>query len=125
MGAVWISGMHGAHFQRAVINFVCYSRSQVMFCAMVSGFDNVHYRANLSRMDIALKHGKTAGDGYVYVFAFSVPPSFRCRIYCGFAVLHANATRLYICDHRKTSIRRAGCLLTTSQSVSWLSPRRR
>jgi len=34
-----------------------------MFCAMVSGFDNVHYRANLSRMDIALKHGKTAGDG--------------------------------------------------------------
>lgn len=36
-----------------------------MFCAMASGFDNVHYRANLSRMEIALKHGKTAGDGYI------------------------------------------------------------
>ena len=49
--------------RREVTAFVCNSRSQVMFCAMVSGFDNVHYRANLSRMDIALKHGKTAGDG--------------------------------------------------------------
>ena len=50
-------------FPQEVIDFVCCSRSQVMFCAMVSGYDNVHYRANLSRMDIALKHGKTAGDG--------------------------------------------------------------
>jgi hypothetical protein len=42
-----------------------------MFCAMASGFDNVHYRANLSRMDLALKHGKTAGDGYIRVPEFS------------------------------------------------------
>jgi hypothetical protein len=92
---------------------------------MASGFDNVHYRANLSRMDIALKHGKTAGDGYIYFSAFSVPPSFLCRIYCGFAVLHANATRLYICDHRKIFIRHAEYLFTPSQSANWLSPRRR
>jgi len=52
-----------ANVIQTMINFACDSRSQVMFCAMVSGFDNVHYRANLSRMDIALKHGKTAGDG--------------------------------------------------------------
>ncbi|KAF9654281.1 histidine kinase [Thelephora ganbajun] len=73
--ALRIAEKHGSSMDKC--------RSQVMFCAMVSGFDNVHYRANLSRMDIALKHGKTAGDG----------------IYCGFATLHANATRLYICDH--------------------------
>lgn len=103
MGAVWISGTHGQNIiRRVVINFVYDSRSQVMFCAMVSGFDNVHYRANLSRMDIALKHGKTAGDGWVQCLRVFRSLITFCRIYCGFAVLHANATRLYICDHRKS-----------------------
>ena len=44
------------------------------------------------------------------VSAFSALLSRLCRIYCGFAMLHATATRLYICDHRKTSIYHLECL---------------
>jgi len=38
------------------------SRAQVLFCAMVSGFDNVHVRTNLPRLEEAIKHGSGAGD---------------------------------------------------------------
>jgi len=38
------------------------SRAQVLFCSMVSGFDNVHIRANLPRLEQAVKYGNSAGD---------------------------------------------------------------
>jgi len=38
------------------------SRAQVLFCSHVSGFDNVHVRENLSRLEKAIKYGNSAGD---------------------------------------------------------------
>ena len=38
------------------------SRAQVLFCAMVSGFNNVHIRANVPRLEEAIKYGQSAGD---------------------------------------------------------------
>ncbi|KAF8349828.1 hypothetical protein F5887DRAFT_942564 [Amanita rubescens] len=58
-------------------------RAQVLFCAMVSGFDNVHVRANLPRLEEAIKHGSGAGD----------------RIYTSLASIHALLIRLYSCEH--------------------------
>lgn len=54
---------------------------------MVSGFDNVHIRANLLRLEEAIKYGLSAGD----------------RIYTSFSSAHLVLTRLYIGDHRKFS----------------------
>lgn len=38
------------------------SRAQVLYCAMVSGFDNIHIRANIPRLEEAVKFGNSAGD---------------------------------------------------------------
>lgn len=38
------------------------SRALVLFSSMVSGFDNVHIRTNLTRLEEALKYGQSAGD---------------------------------------------------------------
>jgi hypothetical protein len=43
-------------------DIVLCSRAQVLFCAMVSGFDSVHVRANLPRLEEAVKYGNSAGD---------------------------------------------------------------
>ncbi|KAK2461712.1 hypothetical protein APHAL10511_006175 [Amanita phalloides] len=58
-------------------------RAQVLFCAMVSGFDNVHVSANLPRLEEAIKYGSGAGD----------------RIYTSLASIHALLIRLYSCEH--------------------------
>ncbi|KAF8746288.1 hypothetical protein AX14_000082 [Amanita brunnescens Koide BX004] len=58
-------------------------RAQVLFCAMVSGFDNVHVRANLPRLEEAIKYGSGAGD----------------RIYTSLASIHTLLIRLYSCEH--------------------------
>ncbi|KII94402.1 hypothetical protein PLICRDRAFT_695401 [Plicaturopsis crispa FD-325 SS-3] len=58
-------------------------RAQVLFSMMVSGFDSVHIRANLPRLENALKYGNSAGD----------------RIYTSFAAICTIQTRLFICDH--------------------------
>ena len=50
---------------------------------MVSGFDNVHIRANLPRLEEAIKYGQSAGD----------------RIYTSFSSAHLILTRLYVGDH--------------------------
>ncbi|PPQ63721.1 hypothetical protein CVT24_004301 [Panaeolus cyanescens] len=65
-------------------------RAQVLFCAMVSGFDNVHIRANLPRLELAVKLGNSAGD----------------RVYTSFAKIHSVITKLYIGDHCEWSARR-------------------
>ncbi len=38
------------------------SRALLLFSTMVSGFDNVHIRANVPRLEEAIKYGQSAGD---------------------------------------------------------------
>ncbi|CAA7259981.1 unnamed protein product [Cyclocybe aegerita] len=73
--ALRIADRHGSSGEKC--------RAQVLFCAMVSGFDNVHIRANLPRLEQAVKYGSSAGD----------------RLYTSFASIHSIMTRLYVCDH--------------------------
>ncbi|PFH54726.1 hypothetical protein AMATHDRAFT_268 [Amanita thiersii Skay4041] len=44
-------------------------RAQVLFCAMVSGFDNIHVRVNLPRLEEAIKYGSGAGDRELVIAA--------------------------------------------------------
>jgi hypothetical protein len=39
-----------------------FSRSLVMYCSMVSAYDNVHIRSNLPRLEEAIKYANSAGD---------------------------------------------------------------
>lgn len=53
------------------------SRAQVLFCSMVSGFDNIHIRANLPRLEQAVKYGNSSGDRWgmllsIYYFALTL-----------------------------------------------------
>ena len=61
------------------------SRALLLFCALVSGYDGVHIRTNVARLEEALKYGQSAGD----------------RLYSSFSSLQWIQTRLYICDHHK------------------------
>ena len=80
---------------------------------MVSGFDNVHIRANLPRLEEAIKYGQSAGDRWAGVF----PDDSHCsmltdaavRIYTSFATAHLIVTKLYVGDHRK-SVRPSECV---------------
>jgi hypothetical protein len=58
-------------------------RAQVLFCALVSGYDSVHIRANIPRLEQAYKYGNSAGD----------------RVYICFANITTMSTRLFVCDH--------------------------
>ncbi|KAJ7356807.1 dual-domain HisK/Mak2 protein kinase [Mycena albidolilacea] len=58
-------------------------RAHVLYSAMVSGYDNVHIRANLDRMQMAMQYGHSAGD----------------RVYTSFASIHLVLTRLFVCEH--------------------------
>lgn len=52
----------GILFYLEILLTCCTSRALVLFSAMVSGFDNVHIRANLARLEDAKKYGQSAGD---------------------------------------------------------------
>ncbi|KAL0581381.1 Chk1 protein kinase [Marasmius crinis-equi] len=73
--ALRIADQHGSSSEKC--------RANVLFCAMVSPYDNVHLRTTIPRLEDAIKYGNSAGD----------------RIYTSFASLHMVATRLYVCDH--------------------------
>ncbi|TFK40893.1 dual-domain HisK/Mak2 protein kinase [Crucibulum laeve] len=73
--ALQIADRHGSMGEKC--------RAQVLYCAMVSGFDNVHVRANLPRLEEAFKYGNSAGD----------------RVYTSFASIHSILIRLYVCEH--------------------------
>lgn len=60
------------------------SRALVLYCALVSGYDNVHLRSCLPRAEEALKYGQSGGD----------------RIWTCFAGVHTIQIKLYICEHR-------------------------
>ncbi|KAI8983351.1 histidine kinase [Trametes punicea] len=73
--ALRIADQYGTSFEKC--------RALLLFSIMVAGFDNVHIRANVPRLEEAIKYGQSAGD----------------RIYTSFATAHLVVTRLYICDH--------------------------
>ncbi|KAI0761686.1 histidine kinase [Trametes elegans] len=73
--ALRIADQYGTSFEKC--------RALLLFSIMVSGFDNVHIRANVPRLEESIKYGQSAGD----------------RIYTSFATAHLIVTRLYICDH--------------------------
>nr|GAT57553.1 histidine kinase [Mycena chlorophos] len=58
-------------------------RAHLLYGSMVAGYDNVHIRANLERMQIAMQYGHSAGD----------------RVYTSFAAIHLVLTRLFVCEH--------------------------
>lgn len=39
-----------------------HSRALLLFVSFISGYDNVHIRTNLPRVEDALKYGQSAGD---------------------------------------------------------------
>ncbi|KAG6837910.1 hypothetical protein H0H93_013063 [Arthromyces matolae] len=73
--AIMIAEKHGSAGEKC--------RAQVLFCAMVSGYDSVHIRANIARLEKAIKYGNGAGD----------------RMYTCIASVHALVARLYVCQH--------------------------
>ena len=70
--ALRIADAHGSSMEkwfvpcfRPLIAFsLRFSRAQLLYCSMVSGFDNVHLRSNLPRLEESLKYGYSAGDRY-------------------------------------------------------------
>ncbi|KAI0666240.1 histidine kinase [Trametes maxima] len=73
--ALRIADQYGTSFEKC--------RALALFSIMVSGFDNVHIRVNVPRLEESIKFGQSAGD----------------RIYTSFGTAHLTVTRLYICDH--------------------------
>jgi hypothetical protein len=47
--------------QPVVLRGSC-SRAITSFCGLVSGYDSVHIRANIPRLEEAIKYGHSAGD---------------------------------------------------------------
>ncbi|KAF9072703.1 dual-domain HisK/Mak2 protein kinase [Rhodocollybia butyracea] len=73
--ALRIAEVHGSNGEKC--------RAYVLYCALVSGYDNIHLRSVLPRLEEAFKYGNSAGD----------------RIYTAFSTLHIITTRLCVCDH--------------------------
>ncbi|KAJ7630475.1 hypothetical protein FB45DRAFT_915621 [Roridomyces roridus] len=73
--ALKIADLHGGSGDKC--------RAHVLYCAMVSGYDNVHIRANLYRLQMAVQYGHSAGD----------------RVYTSFASIHSVLTQLFVCEH--------------------------
>jgi len=70
--ALRISERHGTNGDRC--------RSLVMYCSMVSAYDNVHIRSNLTRLEEATKYANSAGD----------------RVYASLANFYSVQTKLFI-----------------------------
>ncbi|KAJ3894889.1 hypothetical protein GG344DRAFT_62575 [Lentinula edodes] len=66
--ALRIADVHGSSGEKC--------RAYVLYCSLVSGYDNVHMRSALPRLEEALKYGSSAGDS-----------------------LYMISTRLFVCDY--------------------------
>ncbi|KAJ3807998.1 dual-domain HisK/Mak2 protein kinase [Lentinula aff. lateritia] len=73
--ALRIADVHGSSGEKC--------RAYVLYCSLVSGYDNIHMRSALPRLEEALKYGSSAGD----------------RIYTGLSSLYMISTRLFVCDY--------------------------
>ncbi|PCH33241.1 hypothetical protein WOLCODRAFT_21861 [Wolfiporia cocos MD-104 SS10] len=90
--ALRIADQYGTSYEKC--------RALVLFSSMVAGFDNIHIRANLVRLEEAIKFGQSAGD----------------RIFTAFAKVHLMQTRLWICDHiSETVLAAEECVSDVSQ----------
>lgn len=58
-------------------------RALVLYCSLVSGYDNVHIRENIPRCELALKYGLSSGD----------------RVFAEFALIHGILNRFFCCEH--------------------------
>jgi hypothetical protein len=99
-----------ASFCSITVHTQCFfSRSLVMYCSMVSAFDNVHIRSNLPRLEEAIKYADSAGDRWVVrhpMLSHIRQSGF--RVYASFANFYSVETKLFIGQPRKS------CSLTGS-----------
>ncbi|KAL5518690.1 CHK1 [Sanghuangporus vaninii] len=58
-------------------------RALVLYCASVSGYEDVHVRENIPRCELALKYGLSSGD----------------RVFAEFALIHGILNRFFCCEH--------------------------
>jgi hypothetical protein len=80
-----------------------FSRSLVMYCSMVSAYDNVHIRSNLSRLEEAIKYADSAGDRYVVRYATVLHPrQIISRVFANLANFYSVETKLFIGQPRKS-----------------------
>lgn len=77
------------------------SRATVLSCSLISGFDNVHLRVNLSRLLEAIQYGNSAGDRSASSILCNNALLIYYSTYAAFATVGLLETRLYIADHRK------------------------
>ena len=74
------------------------SHSLVMYCSMVSAYDNVHIRSNLPRLEEATKYAKSAGDRCVvhHINSFHFDQSELHSVYASLATFYSVQTKLFI-----------------------------
>ena len=99
------------------------SRSLVMYCSMVSAYDNVHIRSNLPRLEEATKYAKSAGDRFVVrrpKFLY-LGQSKLYRVYASLATFYSVQTRLFIGQPRTlcSLFMIAGSLSKSSRRACW------
>jgi len=70
-----IAEIHGSNAEKC--------RSLLLFCSMVSGYDNMHIKANIARCEMALKFGLSSGD----------------RLFSGLSVIYGLMNRLFVCEN--------------------------
>jgi biotin synthase-like enzyme len=81
--ALRIAERHGTNADRWYVSLACLSstlnisssRSLVMYCSMVSAYENVHIRSNLTRLEEATKYANSAGDRCVIHHSNLILPS--------------------------------------------------
>jgi hypothetical protein len=70
---------------------------------MISGYDSLHIRTTIPRLEEAVRYGESAGDrqvpGLPWCQLLMIDIFF--RLYQSLASIHAILARLYVCEHRK------------------------
>jgi biotin synthase-like enzyme len=103
--ALRIAERHGTNADRWYVSLawlssipnVFFSRSLVMYCSMVSAYENVHIRSNLPRLEEATKYANSAGDRCVIHFQKVISVKLDiCRVYTSLANFYSVQTKLFI-----------------------------
>jgi hypothetical protein len=73
---------------------------------MVSAYDNVHIRSNLTRLEEATKYANSAGDRCVTRYVMLLFTKFGiCRVYASLANFYSVQTKLFIGQPRVSFLR--------------------
>jgi hypothetical protein len=103
--ALRISERHGTNADRWYVSLawpssipnVFLSRSLVMYCSMVSAYENVHIRSNLPRLEDATKYANSAGDRCAIHLQNVIFVKLNiCRVYTSLANFYSVQTKLFI-----------------------------